>query len=96
MSTALRSVEISLPATMAFFQIATASYYGYDAGSMTQIDWEQERQRLAARYAEMEDGELQKVAKDVRFFDCRGARDVTSGNVEERNSGHQRITNSRK
>jgi len=68
MSTALRSVEISLPATMAFFQIATVPCYGYDSGSMTQIDWEQERQRLAARYAAMEDGELQKVAKDVRFL----------------------------
>jgi len=53
---------------MAFFQIATVPCYGYDSGSMTQIDWEQERQRLAARYAAMEDGELQKVAKDVRFL----------------------------
>ncbi len=35
---------------------------------MRQIDCEQERQRLAARYADMEDGELQKVAKDVRFL----------------------------
>jgi hypothetical protein len=68
MSTALRSVEISLPATMAFFQIATVPCYGYDSGSMTQIDWEQERQRLATRYAAMEDGELQKITKDIRFL----------------------------
>jgi hypothetical protein len=29
---------------------------------MTQIDWENERQRLTERYAAMEDGELQKIA----------------------------------
>jgi hypothetical protein len=29
---------------------------------MAQIDWEKERQRLAKRYASMEDGELQKIA----------------------------------
>jgi hypothetical protein len=29
---------------------------------MTQMDWEKERQRLAQRYAAMEDGELQKIA----------------------------------
>ncbi len=48
--------------------MATVPCYGYDAGSMTQIDWEQERQRLAARYAAMEDRELQKVAKEIRFL----------------------------
>src|SRR5258707_13003494 len=53
---------------MAFFRMATVPCYGYDAGSMTQIDWEQERQRLAARYAAMEDRELQKVAKEIRFL----------------------------
>ena len=34
----------------------------YDAMTMSQIDWEKERQRLAKRYASMEDGELQKIA----------------------------------
>jgi len=33
---------------------------------MTQMDWEKERQRIAARYADMSDGELQKVARDIR------------------------------
>jgi hypothetical protein len=47
---------------MAFFQMAALPCYGYDADSMTQIDWEQERQRLAAHYAAMEDGELRKIA----------------------------------
>jgi len=32
---------------------------------MTEIDWERERQRLMARYAAIEDGELQKIAAEV-------------------------------
>jgi putative signal transducing protein len=53
---------------MAFFQIASAPCYGYDSDAMTQMDWDKERQRLAARYADMEDNELRKVAKDIRFL----------------------------
>jgi hypothetical protein len=49
---------------LAFFQIAVASDCGYDAGAMTQMDWEKERHRLEARYAAMQDSELEKVAID--------------------------------
>jgi len=48
----------------AFFQIAAASDCGYDAGAMTQMDWEKECHRLEARYAAMQDSELEKVAVD--------------------------------
>lgn len=48
----------------AFFQIAAASDCGYDAGAMTQMDWEKERHRLEARYAAMQNSELEKVAVD--------------------------------
>jgi Putative prokaryotic signal transducing protein len=68
MSTALPSVETLRSTKMAFFQIATAAATGYHAGAMTQMDWEKERQRLAARYAAMEDGELQKIAKDISLL----------------------------
>jgi hypothetical protein len=54
---------VPLPsAKLTFFQIATTSHYGYDADTMTQMDWEKERQRLAARYADMSHGELQRIA----------------------------------
>jgi hypothetical protein len=61
-------VESRHSATMAFFQIAAESYCGYDADAMTQMDWENERQRLAARCADMADDELRKVARDIRFL----------------------------
>jgi hypothetical protein len=34
----------------------------YDPEAMVQIDWEKERQRLAALYAGMEQGELEQIA----------------------------------
>jgi hypothetical protein len=46
------------------FRVAIPVSTRYHAQPMTQIDSEKEYQRLAARYAAMEDGELEKVALD--------------------------------
>jgi hypothetical protein len=41
---------------------ATSARMRYDAEAMAHIDWEKERQRLAALYAGMEQGELEEIA----------------------------------
>ena len=46
------------------FRVAIPVSKRYHAQPMTQIDSEKEHQRLVARYAAMEDGELEKVARD--------------------------------
>ena len=46
------------------FRVAIPVSKRYHARPMTQIDSEKEHQRLVARYAAMEDGELEKVALD--------------------------------
>jgi hypothetical protein len=54
------------------FRIAPAPGKRYDAAAMTQINWEEERRRLAIRYEAMEDGELEKIAKDLHSLTSVG------------------------